>query len=52
MIEGAQLVLKKGLFELDDIVTNTIGAVLGWLLYAAVARGVRLWRRRRPGKAE
>ena len=52
MIEGAQLVLKKGLFELDDIVTNTIGVVLGWLVYVAVARGVRLWRRRRPGKAE
>ena len=28
-IEGLQLVLREGLFELDDFVTNTIGVVLG-----------------------
>lgn len=33
LIEFFQLVLRKGLFEFDDIFHNTIGAVIGYLVY-------------------
>lgn len=32
-IEVSQLVLKRGLFEFDDIIHNTLGCVIGYLLY-------------------
>ena len=36
MIETCQLVFRFGVFELDDLVKNTMGAALGWLLYAGL----------------
>lgn len=38
LIETCQLVFHFGVFELDDLVKNTMGAVLGWLLYAGLER--------------
>lgn len=35
-IEGLQLILKRGLFEWDDMFHNTLGAAAGYLLYTAV----------------
>ena len=35
VIEGAQLLAKRGWFEFDDIFHNTLGAVLGYILYRA-----------------
>jgi glycopeptide antibiotics resistance protein len=32
-IEILQFALKKGLFEIDDLILNTIGAILGYSLY-------------------
>ena len=32
-IELIQLVTKKGYFEIDDIIHNTIGVILGYLIY-------------------
>ena len=37
-IETAQLFMKRGLFEFDDILGNTIGVVLGTLIYTAVRK--------------
>ena len=33
MIETLQLVTQRGLFELDDIFHNTVGVVIGYLIY-------------------
>lgn len=33
LIESLQLVSARGIFQADDIITNTIGALMGYLLY-------------------
>lgn len=33
VIETGQLVLKKGMFEIDDLVLNTLGTAIGCLIY-------------------
>lgn len=35
-LEGAQLATGLGVFDVDDLILNTLGAALGWLLYRAV----------------
>lgn len=37
-IETMQLVTGRGYFQLDDIVTNTLGAFIGALLFAGISR--------------
>lgn len=37
-VETAQMLLKCGTFEVDDIINNVIGAVLGMALYAVIHR--------------
>jgi glycopeptide antibiotics resistance protein len=39
-IETLQLVLMRGLFEWDDVISNTIGAAIGVLLFQTVIRFV------------
>ena len=34
LIELMQLVTLRGMFDLDDLMNNTIGALLGWLCFA------------------
>ena len=38
LIEGLQLILTRGTFELDDLMTNTLGAVSGYILYRIFGR--------------
>lgn len=33
MIEASQLILKKGLFEADDIINNSLGTIIGYGLF-------------------
>ena len=40
-VELAQLALRVGLFELDDVLDNAIGAVLGYLLFRLSERVAR-----------
>ena len=40
-IETLQLVTGRGFFQIDDIVTNTLGAMVGWLIFRLF-----FWRRR------
>ena len=40
-IEFMQLVLRRGLFEFDDIIHNTIGAILGIVIFALVSFAVK-----------
>ena len=37
-IEGSQLVWKKGVFDVDDLMNNAIGAVIGGGIVVAVMR--------------
>ena len=37
LIENIQLVSRHGFYDLDDIITNTLGGIIGRLLYIAVA---------------
>lgn len=37
-MECIQLVTKTGCFDVDDIFLNTIGGMLGYLVYALVQR--------------
>lgn len=37
-IEVAQLLTRRGLFEFDDIIYNSVGAVIGFLLYLLLKR--------------
>ena len=39
-IETAQLCLRRGLFEFDDILGNTVGVLLGTLIYTAIRKRV------------
>ncbi len=36
IIETAQLISKIGVFDIDDIILNTIGGMIGWLVYKIV----------------
>ena len=38
VIESLQFVLKKGLFEIDDLILNTIGVILGYVLYLCAGK--------------
>lgn len=44
-IELMQLVTARGYFQIDDILTNTIGALLGGILFWAVAKLLSLRRK-------
>ena len=37
-IEILQLILKKGLFEFDDIFHNTLGGIIGWAAVVTILR--------------
>lgn len=48
-IEITQLVFKVGSFDVDDLLLNTIGGILGFLCYKTVQE-IRIRRRRRARK--
>lgn len=48
-IETTQLVFKVGSFDVDDLLLNTIGGILGFLCYKEV-QGVRIRRKRRAAE--
>ena len=41
LIEVGQLMLRRGAFELDDLVKNTMGAVVGWMVWRTLDRTLR-----------
>ena len=47
LIENVQLISRRGLYDMDDLVSNTLGGVIGELLFVAVAYVVTNpnWRR-------
>ncbi len=40
-VELLQLVTRCGMFDLDDLMHNTLGALLGWLCYTRFLRNAR-----------
>lgn len=38
LIESLQLVTQRGVFQIDDVLTNTLGTVIGYLLFCCVRR--------------
>ncbi len=46
LVECIQLVTKTGCFDVDDLLLNTVGSALGFLIYALVRH-----RRKRRGRA-
>ena len=46
VIEMSQLLLKRGMFEFDDILHNALGCLLGYLVYQAVKWMIeKIWSR-------
>ncbi len=37
-IEGVQVVLKTGIFDIDDVILNGLGVVIGYFIFKAFAR--------------
>ncbi|GGD55807.1 VanZ family protein [Paenibacillus nasutitermitis] len=48
-LESLQLLLRRGTFDVDDVLLNTIGIIAGYLLYTA-GRKLGLFGHRRHGK--
>jgi glycopeptide antibiotics resistance protein len=40
-VEVVQLVLKLGCFDVDDLILNTVGGLIGYLIYVCMRRGGR-----------
>lgn len=52
-VEAVQLIFKVGIFDVDDLLLNTIGGITGYLAFAIcnrIARVVRLKKHKRRGK--
>ena len=49
LIENLQLIFRRGFYDIDDLVSNTIGGIIGQFLYLSVAYVVTHpdWRRER-----
>ena len=38
LLEGMQFITERGFCELDDVVTNTVGAMIGYVLYRIIQK--------------
>jgi glycopeptide antibiotics resistance protein len=45
LIEGMQLVLRVGIFDIDDIILNTLGVLVGHWVFAILAKIIRSQKR-------
>lgn len=46
VIETCQLVSCTGSFDVDDLLLNTIGGILGYLIYILLEKGITAWKER------
>lgn len=46
IIEVTQLLTKAGCFDVDDLILNTLGGVLGYILYKILIGCKKWWRKR------
>ena len=45
VVEISQLIFRVGSFDVDDMILNTLGGLLGYFLFCTVIQGVRIFRR-------
>lgn len=41
VIEIAQFVTRRGYLQLDDVITNTVGALIGWLIWRGAGKIIK-----------
>ena len=51
-IEVSQFLLKRGYFEVDDILNNVTGVIIGCGIYTLIEKGISLMLRRQSGNEE
>ena len=44
VVEISQLIFRVGSFDVDDMILNTLGGLLGYFLFYTVIQGVRIFR--------
>ena len=52
LIEGIQLVSKVGVFDVDDIIMNTFGSVMGYLIFRIAVLNHRKTKRKREAERD
>ena len=50
MIETSQLIMKVGVFDVDDLLMNTVGGLIGYMIYRVVVAVYDLYNRKRTAK--
>jgi len=49
IVEAAELLLRRGSFDIDDFILNMAGALIGFAIWRGIARG---WRRRKRNASD
>lgn len=47
LIETCQLITKVGVFDVDDLLLNTTGGLIGYLVYRIALKAYRFWQKRK-----
>ena len=47
LVESIQLVSKLGSFDVDDIMLNTLGGILGYVLFRCCNAILHIWKKKR-----
>ena len=50
VIETSQLIMKVGVFDVDDLLMNTFGGLIGYMIYRVVVAVYDLYNRKRAAK--
>ena len=50
VIETSQLIMKVGVFDVDDLLMNTVGGLIGYMIYRIVVAVYDLYNRKRAAK--
>ncbi|MBS6561434.1 MAG: VanZ family protein, partial [Clostridiales bacterium] len=45
VIESMQLIFRVGVFDVDDLLMNTIGGVIGYIVYKIARKIYYAWKR-------
>jgi len=51
-IETLQLITKVGVFDVDDLMMNTVGGLIGWLIYCIIRFIYHKWKAKNKKKEE
>ena len=51
-IETLQLITKVGVFDVDDLMMNTVGGLIGWIIYCIIRFIYHKWKAKNKKKEE